>query len=145
MDIGQPKDYLSGQKLHLSSLQTLDAASLSTGANIQGAVLIDASAQIDPTALVGPNVVVGPNCKIGAGSRVSNSTLLAGSSVGKSSYVDGSIIGWNSHVKNWCRVTNLAVIGENVNVKDLSYLNGTKVLPHKDVAGDFPTDGTIVM
>jgi len=95
--------------------------------------------------VVGPNVVVGPNCKIGAGSRVSNSTLLAGSTVGKSSYVDGSIIGWSSNVKNWCRVTNLAVIGQNVNVKDFGYLNGTKVLPHKDVAGEHPTVGTIIM
>jgi len=34
MDIGQPKDYLSGQKLHLTSLETLDASALATGENI---------------------------------------------------------------------------------------------------------------
>lgn len=145
MDIGQPKDYLSGQTLHLSSLTKLEPASLASGDNIQGAVLVDPSAQIDASAVVGPNVVIGANCRIGAGSRVSNTTLLAGSTVGTSSYVDGSIIGWGSNVKNWCRVTNLSVVGQNVNVKDYTYLNGTKILPHKDVNGEHPEEGKIIM
>ena len=145
MDIGQPKDYLSGQTLHLSSLKTLDPSQLATGANITGNVMVDATATIDPTALVGPNVVVGPGCKIGAGARVSNSTLLAGSKFGDHSYMDGSILGWQSTVGKWCRITNLAVIAEDVQLKDMTYLNGTKVLPHKGINGDHPTEGTILM
>lgn len=94
MDIGQPKDYLSGQTMHLGSLRTIDPSQLAKGENITGNVMVDASATIDPSALVGPNVVVGPGCKIGAGARVSNSTLLAGSKVGDYSYMDGSILGW---------------------------------------------------
>ena len=61
------------------------------------------------------------------------------------SFVDGSIIGWSSSVGSWCRVTGLTVIAEDVQVKDESYLNGTKVLPHKGISGVYPTVDTIIM
>jgi len=145
MDIGQPKDYLSGQTMYLQSQQEFKPESLAKGDNIKGNVLVDESASIDASALVGPNVVVGPGCKIGPGARVSNTTLLAGSSVGMSSYVDGSIVGWKSSIGKWCRVTNLAVIAEDVQVKDESCLVGTKILPHKGVNGQHLQEGTIIM
>ena len=107
--------------------------------------MVHETAVIDPTASVGPNVVVGAGCKIGAGAKVSNTTLLAGSAVGDHSYVDGSIIGWKSTIGKWCRLTSLSVIAEDVQVKDTSYLNGTKVLPHKGINGVFPTVDTIIM
>ena len=145
MDIGQPKDYLSGQTMHLKSLTTVAPDTLLKGANVTGNVLSHPSAIIDPSAQVGPNVVLGEGCKIGAGSKVSNTTLLAGSSVAASSYVDGSIIGWKSSIGSWCRVTSLSVIAEDVQVKDCTYLNGTKILPHKGINGSHPTEGTIIM
>lgn len=118
---------------------------LAKGDNIKGNVIIDPSAVVDPSAVIGPNVVIGKNCKVGPASKVSNSTLLAGSTVGTASYVDGSIIGWSSHIKNWCRVTSLTVIAEDVVVKDCTYLNGTKILPHKGVDGSHPNEGEIIM
>jgi mannose-1-phosphate guanylyltransferase len=107
--------------------------------------LIDSSATVDPSASIGPNVVIGAGCKVGPGAKISNTTLLAGSEVHDHSYVDGSIIGWKSTIGKWCRVTGLTVIAEDVQVKDTSYLNGTKILPHKGVNGDHPTIGTIIM
>jgi mannose-1-phosphate guanylyltransferase len=44
MDIGQPKDFLSGQTMHLESLTKIEPQSLASGDNIKGNVLIDASA-----------------------------------------------------------------------------------------------------
>lgn len=107
--------------------------------------MIDSSATIDPTAVIGPNVVIGANCKVGAGAKITGSTLLAGSSVDNYSLVSGSIIGWQSSIGKWCRVTSLSVIAEDVQVKDETYLNGTKILPHKGVNGSHPTEGTIIM
>ena len=141
MDIGQPKDYLSGQKLYLSD----NADKLAKGDNIKGNCIIHETAVIDPSAVIGPNTVVGAGCKVGPGSKVSNSTLLEGSSVSSYSYVDGSILGWKSSIGKWCRVTGLSVIAEDVQVKDDTYLNGTKILPHKGVNGVHPTEGTIIM
>lgn len=118
MDIGQPHDYLSGQTLYLKSQRELNQGALASGDNIKGNVIIDDSATIDDSAVIGPNVVIGPNCSVGAGSRISNSTLLAGSKVDTYSYMDGSILGWKSSIGKWCRVTGLAVIAEDVQVKD---------------------------
>jgi mannose-1-phosphate guanylyltransferase len=44
MDIGQPKDYLAGQRMHLD---TIDKSALASGDNIKGSVLIDPSAEVD--------------------------------------------------------------------------------------------------
>lgn len=145
MDIGQPKDYLAGQTLHLTSLQTLDPGCLSKGDNVKGNCIIHESAQIDPSSMIGPNVVIGEGCKIGPGNKISNTTMMRGSSVSSYSFVDGSIIGWKSSIGKWCRVTSLCVIGEDVQVKDETYINGTKILPHKGVNGCHPTEGTIIM
>lgn len=145
MDIGQPKDYLSGQTMYLTAQKENRSGILAEGDNIVGNVLIDKSATIHPDAIVGPNVVVGANCKVGAGSKVSNTTMLAGSTVDSYSFVDGSIIGWKSSIGKWCRVTSLAVIAEDVQIKNETYLNGTKILPHKGVNGSHPTVGTIIM
>jgi len=145
MDIGQPKDYLSGQTLHLSSLAEHSAAVLAKGDNIKGNCLIHESASVDSSAVIGPNVVIGANCKVGPGCKISNTTLLGGSKVVGHSFVDGSIVGWKSTVGQWCRVTGLTVIGEDVQVKDETYLNGTKVCPHKGVNGSHPEEGKVIM
>ena len=67
MDIGQPKDYLLGQKLFLQSLRQKTPDRLAKGENITGDVLVDPTAKIDPTAHLGPNVVVGANVVVGPG------------------------------------------------------------------------------
>ena len=107
--------------------------------------MVGEGTKIDPNAVVGPNVVLGNNCSVGSGSKVQNSTLLNGAVVKNSSFIDGSIIGWNSTVGSWCRVTSLTVIAEDVQVKDETYLNGTKILPHKGINGSHPEEGKIIM
>lgn len=147
MDIGQPHDYLSGQTLYLKSLAESDEmkGQLATGPNIKGNVMIDSTAEVDPSSIIGPNVVIGAGCKVGPGNCIKGTTLLAGSKVDSYSLIDGSIVGWKSSVGKWCRVTSLTVIAEDVQVKDETYLNGTKILPHKGVNGSHPDAGKIIM
>lgn len=95
--------------------------------------------------MIGPDVVIGAGCHVGPGNLIKSSTLLAGASVDSYSLVDGSIIGWKSSVAKWCRVTGLTVIAEDVQVKNETYLNGTKILPHKGVNGSHPEAGKIIM
>ena len=118
---------------------------MATGDNIKGNVIIDATAKIDPTSIIGPDVVIGPNCTVGPGNCIKSSTLLAGSKVDSFSLLQGSILGWKSSIGKWCRVTSLTVIAEDVQIKDETYLNGTKILPHKGVNGSHPEAGKIIM
>jgi len=107
--------------------------------------MIDATAEVDPSSMIGPDVVIGPNVKVGPGNCIKGSTLLAGAKVDSYSYMEGSILGWKSSIGKWCRVTQLTVIAEDVQIKDETLLNGTKILPHKGVNGSHPEAGKIIM
>ena len=145
MDVGQPKDYLSGLQLHLESLRKRKRGDLAEGDNIRGNVIIDESVQIGNNCIIGPNVAIGQNCTIGDGVRLSNCVLLHRVSVKNYARVSDSIVGWGSKVGQWARIDNKAVIGEDVFVGDEIYLNGAVVLPHKDIKESVLEPGTIIM
>ena len=76
MDVGQPKDFLSGTCLYLSSL-TKKGSKLLTPPNTSyvhgGNVLIDPSAKIGRNCRIGPNVTIGPDVIVGDGVRLVSS------------------------------------------------------------------------
>lgn len=133
MDVGQPNDFLSGQRLHLESLMQREPASLASGKHIKGSVIIDSTAKIGEKCLIGPDVSIGPNCVIGDGVRLANCVVMQGCQVKNYAYVNTSIIGWHSKVGSWTRVENNAILGEGVSTKDELHLNGTVILPHKEM------------
>jgi len=135
-DIGQPKDYLAGQRLHLASLRQRKPELLSSGPEFIGNVLVDKSASIGSKCRIGPDVVIGPGCVIDDGVRLSKCTLLPGVKVKSHSWISLTIVGWNSTIGEWVRIENNSVFGEDVTIKDELYINGGIVLPHKSVARD---------
>lgn len=145
MDIGQPKDFLKGTQLYLSHLRANKPELLYEGTNIVGNVLIDSTAIIAPDCLIGPNVTIGPNCVVSSGTRVANTVLLEGTTISTNSWVNGSIIGWRSQLGRWVRIEGMSVLGENVKVKDELCLNGTIVLPHKDIGESVLETGKILL
>jgi mannose-1-phosphate guanylyltransferase len=139
MDVGQPKDFLSGTCLYLTALSRKSPEKLCkpNASYVHGGnVLVDPTATIDPSAKIGPNVVIGPNVTVGAGARLSRSVVMSNSEIRPHAYVKNSIIGWNSRVGKWARIENVSVLGDDVEVKDEVYVNGGRVLPHKTIAGN---------
>uniref|UniRef100_A0A060TBX4 mannose-1-phosphate guanylyltransferase n=1 Tax=Blastobotrys adeninivorans TaxID=409370 RepID=A0A060TBX4_BLAAD len=137
MDVGQPKDFLSGTCLYLTSLNKREPEKLADKEYVHGGnVLVDPTATVDPAARIGPNVVIGPNVTVGAGARLNRCVVLANSVIKPHAHVKNSIIGWNSRVGSWARVENVSVLGDDVEVKDEVYVNGGRVLPHKTIAGN---------
>lgn len=169
MDIGQPKDYLTGMCLHLESLAASQGAArvrsasdvvsaedvtaaLAEGADESKTAVVDENlCLIDPTATVaedavlGPHVVIGPGVTVESGARIERSCLMAGATVRAHAYVKSSIIGWNSTVGRWARTDNVTVLGESVTIKDTVVLNGVRVLPHKTIKESEFKEGTIIM
>jgi len=143
MDIGQPKDYLTGQVLHLAYVRKTNPAALSSGANIIGNVLVDPSAQVGEGAVLGPDVVVGPGVVVEAGARVKRSTLLDRSRVKAHAFVSSSIIGWSSSIGTHARVTD-STLGEDVAIANEVCVNDVQVCPHKGV-GDNVYSAKIIM
>jgi len=172
MDIGQPKDYLVGQALHLEDLrgsQSLGLSSaqhLKTGEVIEGEhlktptspklatsrkckiignVVIDETATIMTSCVLGPNVVIGAHVIIGNGTRVQESAIFSGCKVGDGAFISNSIIGWDSRIGNWSRLEDNCVLGEDVSVPDEIFLKGTRVCPHKTVKESNYTSGHVVL
>ena len=133
MDIGQPKDYLTGLQLHLASLEASSSQELAKGEGFIGNVLVHPSAKIGQGCKIGPNVSIGEGCVVGDGARICNSTIFKGSTIKDHSFVSGSIVGWDSVIGSWSRVENMSVLGEDVQIKDELYANGAVVLPHKEI------------
>jgi mannose-1-phosphate guanylyltransferase len=147
MDVGQPKDYIQGIKLHLGHLKLIKDPSLAieNGKNIIGNVLIHPSAKISPNCLLGPNVSIGENAEIHDGVRIKESAVFSDVVVKRNAYINGTIIGWGTNIGAWSRIEPTTVIGEEVNVKDEIYINGASICPHKDVDSHITQNGTILM
>lgn len=145
MDVGQPKDYLTGLALHLNSRKRKRPDELAEGEGIEGNVIIDPTSQIGKDCKIGPNVSIGQGCEIGDGVRLSNCVLLHRVKVKNYAHVADSILGWGTSVGRWARIENKAVIGEDVFIKDEVALNGAIVLPHKDIKESVVEPGKIIM
>ncbi|CAL9144635.1 unnamed protein product [Musa hybrid cultivar] len=133
MDIGQPKDYITGLRLYLDSLRKKVSSKLATGSHIVGNVLVHENAVIGEGCLIGPDVAIGPGCVIESGVRLSRCTVMRGVRIKKHACISSSIIGWHSTVGQWARIENMTILGEDVHVSDEIYSNGGVVLPHKEI------------
>ncbi|THU68278.1 hypothetical protein C4D60_Mb08t02220 [Musa balbisiana] len=133
MDIGQPKDYITGLRLYLESLRKKASSKLATGSHIVGNVLVHENAVIGEGCLIGPDVAIGPGCVIEPGVRLSRCTVMRGVRIKKHACISSSIIGWHSTVGQWARIENMTILGEDVHVSDEIYSNGGVVLPHKEI------------
>lgn len=142
MDVGQPKDYLTGVGLYLQSLE--DKNVLPKGDHIHGNVLIDASAKIGKGCSIGPNVTIGANVTIEDGVRISRAAILDGARIKSYSLITSSIVGWKSTVGKWARIENGSVLGDDVTVRDELYVNGAIILPNKSISANI-RDPQVIM
>ncbi len=136
MDVGQPKDFLAGTCLYLSSLTKKGSKKLARSSEpyvYGGNVLVDPSARIGKNCRIGPNVTIGPNVVIGDGVRLQRCVLLAGSKIKDHAWVKSTIVGWNSTIGRWARLENVSVLGDDVTIGDEIYVNGGSILPHKSI------------
>lgn len=144
MDVGQPKDFLTGMGMYLNSLRQKSPEKLYDGPGVVGNVLIDPTAKIGKDCRIGPNVTIGPGVTLSDGCCVKRTTILKDAVVKEHSWLDKCIIGWKSVVGRWVRMENTTVLGEDVIVKDELYINGGQVLPHKSI-GISVTEPQIIM
>ncbi|KAK0672058.1 nucleotide-diphospho-sugar transferase [Cercophora samala] len=147
MDVGQPKDFLTGTCLYLSSLAKKQSKLLTPTTEpfvYGGNVLIDPSAKIGKNCRIGPNVTIGPDVVVGDGVRLQRCVLLSGSKVKDHAWVKSTIVGWNSVVGRWARLENVTVLGDDVTISDEVYVNGGSVLPHKTIKANVDVPAIIM-
>ncbi|XP_028046897.1 mannose-1-phosphate guanyltransferase beta isoform X2 [Monomorium pharaonis] len=131
MDVGQPKDFLTGMSMYLASLRQKHPEQLYSGPGIVGNVLIDPTAIIGKDCRIGPNVTIGPGATLADGCCIKRSTILKAAVIKEHAWLDG-VVG------QWVRMEGTTVLGEDVIVKDELYINGGQVLPHKSISASVP-------
>ena len=156
-DIGQPKDFLRGMKMHLSSLAGRPEEPRTPRSNLThtgpdqcfsvkgGTVMIGTGTTVGEGSVIGPNVVVGENCVIGRGVRLSNTSVFSGTKIADFAHVNEAILGWNNKVGKWTKIDNSTITGEDVVFSDELFINGAIVLPHKSIKEKVLESGKIIM
>ncbi|CAG8493400.1 1574_t:CDS:2 [Ambispora leptoticha] len=147
MDVGQPKDFLTGTCMYLANLAKKQPQLLVNSECefvYGGNVLVDPTAKIGKDCRIGPNVTIGPNVVIGDGVRLQRCVVLEGTRIKDFAWVKNSIIGWHSTLGRWTRLEGVSVLGDDVSVNDEIYVNGGCVLPHKCIANNI-TEPQIIM
>uniref|UniRef100_A0A8C5DXK7 mannose-1-phosphate guanylyltransferase n=1 Tax=Gouania willdenowi TaxID=441366 RepID=A0A8C5DXK7_GOUWI len=115
MDIGQPKDFLTGMCMYLQSLRQHSPDRLHTAPGFIGNVLVDPTAVIGENCSIGPNVVIGAGVVLEDGVRIKRCTVLCGSRLRSHCWLDSCIVGWSSSVGQW--VSPPAFIVKNLVLK----------------------------
>ncbi|UJR28735.1 hypothetical protein I4U23_009964 [Adineta vaga] len=134
MDVGQPKDYLTGMGLYLNYTRHSHPDRLSRENGMVGNVLVDPTAKIGDRCRIGPNVVIGPRVIIQDGVCLKNCTILADSLIKSHSWIANCIIGWRCNIGQWVRMENTSVLGLDVSIQDELFINGGVILPHKSIS-----------
>ncbi|XP_017199308.1 mannose-1-phosphate guanylyltransferase catalytic subunit beta isoform X3 [Oryctolagus cuniculus] len=101
MDIGQPKDFLTGMCLFLQSLRQKQPERLCSGPGIVGNVLVDPSARIGQNCSIGPNVSLGPGVVVEDGVCIRRCTVLRDAHIRSHSWLESCIVGWRCRVGQW--------------------------------------------
>lgn len=138
MDVGQPRDFLTGMCMYLKSLRQKNPNLLHKGDGIIGNVLVHPTAKIGSDCQIGPNVTIGPGVVIEDGVCIKRSTVLKNATIRSHSWIENCIVGWRCCVGCWVRIEGTTVLGEDVIVQDEMYINGGQVLPHKSIATSVP-------
>lgn len=134
MDVGQPHDFLTGIRLYLDFLRQQTPFRLNQSDSVKGNALINETAKIGKGCLIGPNVVIGRNVQIHDGVCLRDTTILSDSIIQSHTWICNSLVGRKCQIGKWVRIENTSVIGDDVIINDELYLNGARVLPHKEIS-----------
>lgn len=106
MDVGQPKDFITGTGLYLNSSKIKNTLSTNKP-GIVGNVLIHPTAKFGQNCRIGPNVSIGANVVIEDGVCIKRCTIMSDSIVRSHSWLDSSIIGWKCRIGKWVCQTSI--------------------------------------
>jgi len=156
LDVGRPWELLDAQEHLAADLQRDVApdATVSDGATLEGAVVVERGARVRDGAViegpvivgsgadVGPNAyvrgatTVGPDARVGNAVEVKNSILMAGATAGHHAYVGDSVLGADVNLGAGTKVANLRHDDETVHTPVKGELTDTGRRKFGVVLGD---------
>jgi len=141
MDIGQPKDYLSGQVMKLEEMSQKGLLP-EISKEILNKNSVKRNNYISPTVKMGHgcfiagDVVIGDNVVIGNFVRLERCAIFSDTCIADGANVKDSIVGWNNRIGTWARLQENCFLGEDVKIPSNRFVRDIYVCPHKSVKED---------
>jgi mannose-1-phosphate guanylyltransferase len=138
IDIGEPSDFLKGNRLLMDSHQKKDRISKTfkagKTAKINNPVAIGEHVKVGENSTIGPYVTLSDRITVGKGVEIRNSVVLSGTTISDSCHVEGAIIGEKVSMGKGVRIAADCLIGDHVTIHDnLRLAKGVTVCPYRDV------------
>lgn len=138
IDIGEPADYLRGNKLLLDSElkngYKASSAQLEDGVEVKNPVFIGENTTIGEKSSIGPHVAIGENATIGTGVCIENSIVFPGTVISDFSSIKGAIIGEAAIVGRCVKIEDNCIVGDHAMINDnITLTKGVTVCPQKEV------------
>lgn len=153
-DIGDVGSYIKAHRdvFRLGGILDLDLKSpiisresnISPNAKISQSVFIGSDCEVEDDVEIGEFCVIGDGVKIAKGSKLERAILWSGSFIGKNCELKSCIICSKSILKDYVRVSERAVVGENNLLKDFVEVKAeAKIWPEKTIESGTVIDENI--
>ncbi len=138
IDIGEPSDFMKGNKLLLDSefpnSHVAKSANVHTGAQIINPVTVGEHTRIGDRSRIGPHVSLSDNVDVGEGVHINNSVVFPGAIISDSSSVEGTIIGEEAFIGRQVKIGARCLVGDHVVISDgVKLTKGVTICPYKEV------------
>jgi len=138
VDIGEPRDYLTANKLLLDTRKKNEIGRnvvLERGAEIREPSAVGDKVSLGAKARIGPHTSLGDHVEVGKGTRIENSIVLAGTTISEFTTVKDAIIGEAVVIGRRVKIGGGCIIGDNVFIQDgVTLTRGVAVCPSKEVS-----------
>ncbi len=153
-DIGDVGSYIKAHRdvfrlggildLDLKNPRISNDSNISSNAKISQSVFIGSDCDIEDDVEIGEFCVIGDGVKIAKGSKLERAILWGGSFIGKNCELRSCIICSKSILKDYVRVSEKAVVGENNLLKDFVEVKAeAKIWPEKTIESGTVIDENI--
>jgi mannose-1-phosphate guanylyltransferase len=138
IDIGEPSDYLRGNKLLLDAEfkrgYIAKSVKFDGTVEIKNPVVFGQSVVIAEGSKIGPHVTLGENVTVGKGVRIENSIIFPDSVISDFSSLKGAIIGEDTIIGRWVKIEDNCIVGDHAMIHDdVTLTKGVTVCPQKEV------------
>jgi len=138
IDIGEPTDYLTANKLLLSKQKKNKIGEnvvLESGAEIREPSVVGDEVNVGEEAKIGPYASLGDQVYVGKGARIENSIIFPGATISEFTIIKEAIIGEAVTVGRRVKIGEGCIIGDQAIIQDnVTLTRGVTVCPSKEVS-----------
>jgi len=138
IDIGEPSDYLRGNRLlldvELKNGYTASSSKLEVSVEIINPVVVGEQTSIGDKSRIGPHVSISDNVTVGRGVSIENSIIFSGVAISDFSSLKGAIIGEDVVIGKRVKIKENCLVGDQATIHDnVTFTKGVRVCPQKEV------------